>query len=207
MFVSIWKDYILIDFGNSLKEIIQEIVLCGLSRGNFFDNAAFYGGTALRVFYGLDRFSEDLDFSLKKKEDIDYSAYLSAIKDELNSNGFDVWVDEKSRVSVIKSAFVKGNTQTLLANIFPSEITQMSINSKAVTKIKIEIDTNPPEGATYETYELCGPDFYSVECMDLSSMFALKTHAIMCRGFIKGRDYYDYLWFIKLIFFMISQYL
>ncbi len=65
------------DRKNAMKEIMQEIVLCGLSRAGFFKKAAFYGGTALRIFYGLDRFSEDLDFSLETADPaFDLSAYF-----------------------------------------------------------------------------------------------------------------------------------
>ena len=52
------------DYKNALHEVMQQIALAGLYRGGFFEHAAFYGGTCLRIFHQLQRFSEDMDFSL-----------------------------------------------------------------------------------------------------------------------------------------------
>lgn len=98
---------------NALKEVIQEIVLSGLARGNFFEDAAFYGGTALRIFYNLDRFSEDLDFALLNKNiNFDLSEYFNYIEKELNAYGLNLEIKtkEKSAHSNITSAFLKGDT-------------------------------------------------------------------------------------------------
>src|SRR5258708_11206041 len=85
-----------LDYLNSLKEIFQEIALLGLWRAKFYEKAAFYGGTALRILYGLDRFSEDLDFTLlKNTKNFDLSPYNQAIADELSSFGFKVSVETK----------------------------------------------------------------------------------------------------------------
>ena len=100
------------DKKNAIKEIIQEVVLCGLSRACFFKHAAFYGGTALRIFYGLDRFSEDLDFSLMAPEGFDLGEYLPALEKEIRSYGLNFKAEErvKTAESAIQSAFLKGNT-------------------------------------------------------------------------------------------------
>ena len=101
------------DKKNAIKEIVQEVVLCGLSRGGFFKEAAFYGGTALRIFYGLDRFSEDLDFSLVSQNlNFDLTKYFSYIENETKSLGLNFSVIEKEKMidSNIKSAFLKGRS-------------------------------------------------------------------------------------------------
>ena len=132
---------------NAIKEIIQEIVLCGLSRAKFFDKAAFYGGTALRVFYGLDRFSEDLDFSLKEKdEDFDLSSYFPILEKEVRAFGLNLKIEEKQKSmdSNVKSAFLKGNTKEHLLLFYSNDDFSSGLNKDEVLKIKFEVDTNPP---------------------------------------------------------------
>ena len=141
------------DMKNAMKEIIQEIVLCGLSRAGFFQKAAFYGGTALRIFYGLDRFSEDLDFSLKTKDEkFDTSVYFPVLEKELRSFGLNLEIVEKEKTndSSIKSAFLKGNTKEHLLLFYADERVIGSIPKNEVVKIKFEIDVNPPQYATFE---------------------------------------------------------
>ena len=188
---------------NTAKEVIQEIVLCGLSRGGFFDKAAFYGGTALRIFYGLDRFSEDLDFSLMEPDaDFDLSRYFQAVQTEVRSFGLNVSVEmkEKARESDIRSAFLKGNTREHLLLFYPDESSLSGVAPDEKLKIKFEIDVNPPEGAGFSRRFRLLPAPYEVNLYDASSLFAGKIHAVLCRGWkmrVKGRDLYDYLFYLS----------
>ena len=191
------------DKKNAIKEIVQEVVLCGLSRGGFFRNAAFYGGTALRIFYGLDRFSEDLDFSLASQNpDFDLTEYFSYIEKETRSLGlrFNVTEKEKSMDSNIKSAFLKGNTREHILSFYQSTSDASLITKDEVIKIKFEVDVNPPIGATYETKFGLLPSPYQVRLYDMPSLFAGKIHACLCRNWktrVKGRDFYDYVFFLS----------
>ena len=187
---------------NAIKEIVQEIVLSGLSRGGFFDKAVFYGGTCLRIFHGLNRFSEDLDFALlNKDEDFKIEDYFPAIKKELISYGLnmDVVKKEKSKGdNDIQSAFVKGNTQILLMTFFPNNNGVDNVIKDQTIKIKFEIDTDNPKGGVVETKYRLLPAPYEIKVFDEPTLFAGKIHAILCREYknrIKGRDYYDYLFY------------
>jgi len=187
---------------NAIKEIVQEIVLSGLSRGGFFDKAVFYGGTCLRIFHGLNRFSEDLDFALlNKDEDFKIEDYFPAIKKELISYGLnmDVVKKEKSKGdNDIQSAFVKGNTQILLMTFFPNNNEVDNVIKDQTIKIKFEIDTDNPKGGVVETKYRLLPAPYEIKVFDEPTLFAGKIHAILCREYknrIKGRDYYDYLFY------------
>lgn len=179
---------------NALKEICQEIALCGLSRSSFFKTGAFQGGTCLRILYGLKRFSEDLDFILLKPEnDFTWEKYLKGIELEFASFGLDLEVLDRSQVQgPIKRAFQKetsfGKVLRLKHGFLPSD--------KQLIKIKLEIDINPPSGSSYEIQYLDFPYPYSVLCQDLPSLFAGKCHSIFCRKFIKGRDWFDFLWYV-----------
>ena len=192
------------DKKNAIKEIVQEVVLCGLARGGFFKEAAFYGGTALRIFYGLDRFSEDLDFSLiTTNPDFDITKYFPYIENETKSLGlnFNAVEKEKSADSNIKSAFLKGNTKELILSFYENSQEANLIQRDELIRIKFEIDINPPTGATYETKFGLLPSPYQVKLYDLSSLFAGKIHACLCRDWkfrIKGRDFYDYIFFLSI---------
>ncbi len=192
------------DQKNALKEIIQEIALLGMSRAGFFDHAAFYGGTALRIFYGLERFSEDLDFSLLSvNPSFDITGYCDAIKNELGAYGFDMEVikKEKKADTAIESAFIKGKTLIQLLNIHALRPPVSGVHNNEVLKIKLEVDTAPPEGATYAVKYSLSPVPYSVRVFSDSSLFAGKIHALLCRswnaGRMKGRDLFDFIWYIK----------
>ena len=158
------------DQKNAMKEIMQEIVLCGLSRANFFQKAAFYGGTALRIFYGLDRFSEDLDFSLVTADpDFDLAVYFPVLEKEVRAFGLHVTIQEKEKTkeSNIRSAFLKGNTKEHLLLFYADEDLAGSVARSEVVKIKFEVDINPPEYAGFEhKYRLLQSGFISedVEC-------------------------------------------
>lgn len=187
---------------SALREIMQEIALAGLSRTDFFEKAAFYGGTALRVFYGLDRFSEDLDFSLLKSEpDFSLEPYFASIVTEFEALGITVSIKEKDKRirSNIESAFLKSETiwkELVLEDI----VKQAGIKSSKQIKIKIEVDREPPPGFTTEEKLLIRPFSFYVKCFTLPSLFAGKMHALLFRKWkerVKGRDWYDLEWYIK----------
>jgi len=189
---------------NALKEIIQEIVLSGLSRGNFFSEAAFYGGTALRIFYKLDRFSEDLDFSLlQPNSNFNLTKYFSYVERELQAYGINMAISskEKNIDTNIESAFIKGDTLKLILLFFPNEVDHIYDRLFKQIKIKLEIDVVPPEGATYDVKYKMLPSPHIIKTYDRESLFAGKVHALLCRKWdkrgIKGRDLYDYLFFIN----------
>lgn len=190
-----------LDETNAMKEIIQEIVLCGLSRGGFFDEAAFYGGTALRIFYGLNRFSEDLDFALLEPNlKFDLSKYFSYIEKEVQAYGLNLTISEKAKTqeSNITSAFLKGDTKEHILIFFPNENMQNTTSLKNI-KIKFEVDVNPPAGAKYDLKYKLLPSPHQVRLYDESSLFAGKIHAILCRNWnyrTKGRDLYDYIFYL-----------
>ena len=192
------------DKKNAIKEIVQEVVLCGLSRGGFFKDAAFYGGTALRIFYGLDRFSEDLDFSLvSQNPDFDLTKYFSYIENETKSLGLNFIVKEKPKSfdSNVKSAFLKGNTKEHILTFYEESNDTNIINKDELISIKFEVDINPPMGATFETKFSLLPSPYQVRLYDMSSLFAGKIHACLCRNWksrVKGRDFYDYVFFLAM---------
>ena len=189
------------DKENAIKEIVQEIVLAGLSRGGFFDKAVFYGGTCLRIFHNLDRFSEDLDFALLNRDpNFNIENYFPSIKKELIAFGLEMEVSKKNKnkeENDIQSAFVKGNTQMLIMTFFPNEPTRDIISNQTI-KIKFEIDTDNPLGGVVETKYNLLPSPYEVKVFDEATLFAGKIHAIICRDYknrVKGRDYYDYLFY------------
>lgn len=187
---------------NALKEIIQEIILSGLARGNFFDEAAFYGGTALRIFYKLDRFSEDLDFALiYPNKNFDLSKYFVYLEKELKAYGLNLEINTKQKniESNITSAFVKGDTLEHILKFFPNEENHKYNHMLKNIKIRFEVDINPPSGATYEEKYKLLPSPHQIKIYDKESLFAGKIHAILCRNWktrTKGRDLYDYIFFL-----------
>lgn len=187
---------------NVVKEVMQEITLCALSKAGFFHVAAFYGGTALRIFYGLDRFSEDLDFSLMtKNKDFDLNAYIPTLKMIVQSFGLNVDVEIKHKTldSAIQSAFLKGDTIEQFLLFYPNDLVT-GINKNEKVKIKFEIDTMPAGLATYETKYRLLPMPYSIKLYDEASLFSGKIHAVICRSWksrVKGRDLYDYVFYLK----------
>lgn len=189
------------DYLNALKEIAQEIALCALAETDFFSHAAFYGGTALRIFYGLERYSEDLDFSLMKKEDFRLESYFSALEQTFASLGmsFKVFSKVKNAESTIQSAFLKGGTlEHMLLIGAPSEISRHIQHNESL-KIKFEIDIDPPAFADFEFKHRLLPFPYRVRLYDKGSLFAGKLHAVLARDWknrIKGRDLFDYLFYV-----------
>lgn len=193
----------LTDKKNGIKEVVQEIVLCGLSRAGFFKEAAFYGGTALRIFHGLDRFSEDLDFSLMAPNPgFDLPRYLPALERELAAYGFNFKVEDRAKAidSDIRSAFLKGNTREHMLVFYADERLARSFSGNDTIKIKFEVDTTPPAYATFERKYRLLPIPYEVNLYDMPSLFAGKLHAVICRAWksrIKGRDLYDYVFYLS----------
>lgn len=185
-----------------VKEIMQEMVLCGLSRAGFFKEAAFYGGTALRIFYEMDRFSENLDFSLQSTNDhFDLSEYFPILEKEIQAFGLHLEVSEKIKSidSDIKSAFLKGNTKEHYL-LFYGDNDISGIHPGEKIRIKFEVDTNPPEFAQFEHKYRLLPSPYEITLYDAPSLFAGKIHAVLCRSWknrVKGRDLYDYVFFLS----------
>jgi predicted nucleotidyltransferase component of viral defense system len=187
---------------NALKEVIQEIVLCGLSRAGFFSDVAFYGGTALRIFHGLDRFSEDLDFSLTHTDNrFDLSEYLPILENEMHSFGLVIEVSEKQKTTAsdIQSAFVKANTKQQLSFFFEDQ-NSSSIHPDEKIRIRFEVDTNPPDFAGFEHRYRLLPYPYEVQLYDRPSLLAGKIHAVLARSWksrVKGRDLYDFVFYLQ----------
>lgn len=187
---------------SALREIMQEVALAGLYRSGFFEKAAFYGGTALRIFHGLDRFSEDLDFSLLESDpDFSLDKYLDAIQNEFQALGMQVSIKEKKKVkdTHVDSAFLKSETiwkELILEGIIPHS----GLSQQAHIKIKIEVDTVPPIGFETEEKLLLRPFSFYVKCFTLPYLFAGKMHALLFRKWkenVKGRDWYDFEWYVK----------
>jgi hypothetical protein len=187
---------------SALREIMQEIALAGLQRVGFFEKAAFYGGTALRIFHGLDRYSEDLDFSLLKIDpEFSLDKYLAAILIEFEAAGMMVSVREKQKVNSnnIESAFLKSETiwkELVLEDI----IGPVDLGQKANIIVKLEVDTHPPLGFQTEEKLLNKPFSFFVKCFTIPDLFAGKMHALLFRKWknnVKGRDWFDMEWYIK----------
>ena len=189
------------DSVRALREIIQEVALLGLWRAKFFEHAAFYGGTALRILYGLDRFSEDLDFSLlAPSSDFNLARYTASLEEELLAFGFNVRVEmvDKAVESAVQSAFLKANTRSELLVIESGEELMGQVAAGQVLKVKIEVDTDPPPGFSTQTRYLLQPIPFAVRCYSLPDLFAGKMHAILFRKWknrVKGRDWYDLIWY------------
>ena len=189
------------DHVNALREILQEVALLGLWRSKFFEKAAFYGGTALRVLYGLDRFSEDMDFSLLEPMDnFDLTGYTAFLNKETKGFGFDVRVEriDKAIQTPVQSAFLKANTRNQLLVIETGKEILRAVPKGQILKIKLEVDTEPPQGFATQTRYLLQPIPFAVRAFVLPDLFAGKMHAILCRRWksrVKGRDWYDLVWY------------
>lgn len=191
-----------LDWVHAIREITQEIALLGFWRSGFFNQTAFYGGTALRIFHGLNRFSEDLDFSLSNKEDeARLESAFSSLENELAAWGFSFEAEPKAsgEQSGIESAFLKGNTRINLLSIgVPEEFSRHFPRNQKIA-IKLELDTTPPPHARTEVRTQLLPTPFQVRLYDLPSLFAGKLHALLFRDWknrVKGRDFYDFVWFV-----------
>ena len=182
-----------IEEDQALREITQEIVLAALGRTSFFDKAAFQGGTCLRIFHGVNRFSEDLDFALKLPDcAFELGGYLKAVVEDLGAYGYQIEIDDRGGVAeVVKKAFLKDDSigRLLKLGFRPKSGPMRKI------RIKFEVDSNPPAGAAYEVKLMDFPFPAAVSLFDLPSLFAGKMHALLCREYVKGRDWYDFLWY------------
>lgn len=192
----------LADYKNAIKEIIQEIALLGLWRSKFFEKASFYGGTALRIFHQLGRFSEDLDFSLLMKDShFTLEKYNEAIIAELNAFGFEVEIITKSKSfkSSIDTVLLKANTKLQLLSILaPQQIVDIVHNQEKIS-IKMELDVDPPLNFNTESKLLLNPIPFEVNVFQLPDLFATKIHALLCRNWktrVKGRDWFDLIFYI-----------
>jgi len=185
-----------------VREILQQTALLGLERQGFFEKAAFYGGTALRILYGLDRFSEDLDFTLlKPEEDFDFGPFLEGMAKEIKSFGFNMEVTKKvkNNESHIHSAFMKMNTIELYLAIGEEAKAQKLPHNEKI-QIKLEVDVNPPGPARFENKLVLNPTTFYVLTLHKSDLFAGKMSAALYRawkGRVKGRDWYDLIWYIQ----------
>lgn len=190
------------EWENALREIVQELALLGLWRSKFFEHAAFYGGTALRIFHGLPRFSEDMDFTLLRPDaDFALAPHLEAVRAELCAFGFTFEVDRKVKQTdaAIDSAFIKGSTRVNLLEIGAPEGLSSRFGPTQRLKIKLEVDTDPPADATDEVRTLLVPIPFQVRLFKLPSLFAGKLHAVLCRNWknrVKGRDFFDFIWYL-----------
>jgi predicted nucleotidyltransferase component of viral defense system len=188
---------------HALKEIIQEIALLGLHRANFFEKAAFYGGTALRILYSLPRFSEDLDFSLFTPDpDFSLKPYFSAVERELAAYGFQVSIEgvNKRVKTEVESAFIKAQTNIHFLKIQSLRSFGPKMQTNAKLQIKFEVDTDPAQSFQIETRYLLAPTSFPVISLKKPDLFAGKIHALLFRQWrnrVKGRDFYDFVWYLK----------
>lgn len=191
------------DRKNAMKEIMQEIVLAGLSKTDFFKKAAFYGGTALRIYHNSNRFSEDLDFTLlTTNKDFSLETYIPMIKQTVESLGLTFTIREKKKRfdSNVKSAFLKGNTREQFLIFYPDSDQETFVQNNEIIKVKFEIDIEPPTHAHTETQYRLLPFPYEVRIYDKPSLFAGKLHAVIARKWktrVKGRDFYDYIYYLS----------
>jgi predicted nucleotidyltransferase component of viral defense system len=183
-----------VEEGQAIKEVLQEIALYSLWRAGFFKDAAFQGGTSLRILHNLPRFSEDLDFILKKPDPgFAWADFLQQLRSGFEEFGLRMDALDKSRMDQnIKRALLKDNSIGNQLNL-----SFYRDRSKQKLKIKLEIDTNPPEGSDYEYTYLDFPLDFEVCHQNLASNFSLKIHALLCRPYPKGRDWYDFNWYVK----------
>lgn len=179
----------------ALQEILQGIVLTALSRAGFFKHALFHGGTCLRLVHGLARFSEDLDFLLKQADpEFQWTPYLEAIRQDCAAAGIDMETKNKSAAGVaVQKAWLKTDS---IGTIFEWTPPYPRMAGRKI-RIKLEVDTRPPEGSGFETHYLMFPEIVPITVQDLPSAFATKMHALLCRAYTKGRDWYDFLWFVS----------
>ena len=178
---------------NALHEVMQQVCLVGLARGGFMEKAAFYGGTCLRIFHGLERFSEDMDFSLLNPDpNFRLEPYFDAVREEFALMGQQVTLTEKkkTKLSAVQSAFLKSETAQY----------DLQLERGRAIKIKIEVDTAPPLGFATEQQLLLQPYSFYTRCYTLPCLFAGKMHALLFRAWknrVKGRDWYDFEWYVR----------
>ena len=180
---------------NVLQEIMQHFVLAGLSRSGFFSPAAFHGGTCLRILYGTSRFSEDLDFLLRAPAPgFAWGKYLEEVRDDCLAQGIRFEVqDRPASDAAVRKAFLKTDS---IGQVLELDLPYQRQRARKV-RIKLEVDTNPPAGSAFETHYITFPVTSAISTQTLTSGFALKSHALLCREYAKGRDWYDFLWYVS----------
>lgn len=178
---------------HAVREITQEVALAALGRTEFFKDALFQGGTCLRIFYGLNRFSEDMDFLLREpNRDFSLQPHLHAVRDELAAYGYHVEIVDRSQAGeAVKKAFLKDDS---LGKVLQLKYRDQSGPLRKI-RVKLEVDTNPPAGSGLEVKYVDFPFVSSIVVQDKPSLFAGKLHALLCRDYVKGRDWYDFLWY------------
>ena len=180
---------------NALQELMQHYILVSLSRAGLFAEAMFHGGTCLRIVYGINRFSQDLDFLLKKPDPhFVWQPYLARVQRDCAQEGIDFEIQDKSAVDkAMRKAFVKTDSigKVMTLGLPYGRQAQRKI------RVKLEIDTNPPEGSRFETSYLSFPTTAPITVQSLASGFATKSHALLCRTYTKGRDWYDLIWYVR----------
>jgi len=180
---------------NMLQELMQHLVLASLSRAGFFSVGCFHGGTCLRILYGTSRFSEDLDFLLKKPDPaFRWRPYLERIRRDCLADGIHFDVQDKKRTdAVVQKAFLKTDS---IGQILTLDLPFERDRRKKI-RVKLEVDTNPPTGSRFESRYITFPMTTAITTQDLGSGFATKSHALLCRRYTKGRDWYDFLWYVS----------
>jgi len=178
---------------HAIREITQEVLLAALGRTEFFKHALFQGGTCLRIFYGLNRFSEDMDFILKEAtREFQLQPHLRAVSDELEAYGYDIEIVDRSKAGIaVRKAFLKDDS---LGKVLQLKYVDKSGSARKI-RVKLEVDTNPLSGSGMEIKYVDFPFVSSVTVQDKPSLFAGKLHAVLCREYVKGRDWYDFLWY------------
>ena len=178
---------------HAIREITQEVLLAALGRTEFFKHALFQGGTCLRIFYGLNRFSEDMDFNLKEAtREFQLQPHLRAVSDELEAYGYDIEIVDRSKAGIaVRKAFLKDDS---LGKVLQLKYVDKSGSARKI-RVKLEVDTNPLSGSGMEIKYVDFPFVSSVTVQDKPSLFAGKLHAVLCREYVKGRDWYDFLWY------------
>ncbi|MHC4914484.1 MAG: nucleotidyl transferase AbiEii/AbiGii toxin family protein [Planctomycetota bacterium] len=180
---------------NVIQELMQHFVLAALSRSGFFSGGAFHGGSCLRVLYGASRFSEDLDFLLREPDaDFAWGAHLDRIRQDCRAEGIRFEVqDRPSADAAVRKAFLKTDS---VGQILDMELPFPRQKARKV-RIKLEVDTNPPAGSAFETHYITFPVTSAITAQTLTASFSLKSHALLCREYVKGRDWYDFLWYVS----------
>jgi len=177
---------------NLLREILQEIALSALARAGFFKRGAFCGGTCLRILHGVRRFSEDLDFILKDvRADFEWSRFEGVLVDEFGLYGIELEILDRTSQAAIQALWLKDQSLGKILDL------KHPLRPGQKIAVKLEVDCNPPAGSTFETGYVNFPVPFSLLAQDLESGFASKLHALLCRDYVKGRDWYDLTWYLE----------
>jgi predicted nucleotidyltransferase component of viral defense system len=178
---------------NLLQELMQHHLLASLSRAGLFKSAVFHGGTCLRLLFNHRRFSEDLDFMTKQPDPgFLWKPFLDQAREDCEQEGIQLEVVDRSDAnSAVRKAFLKTDS---IGKVLLLDLPFTRHQAKKL-KVKLEIDTNPPAGSTFETRYITFPTTAPVTAQTLESGFGTKSHALLCRGYTKGRDWYDLIWY------------